>query len=124
MPDPAVMPTPPSTPTAVVTFVRFATPGPPLDPAALRALLERTAPAYREIPGLRRKSFLSAPGVGGGLYEWESRDHAERWFTPAWRGRMLSMYGAVPQVEWFEVPCLVDNERGTIELQVPPAEGR
>jgi hypothetical protein len=101
---------------AVVTVVRFAVPGPPPAPARLRELLERTAPRYRSVPGLLRKLFLGAEGSGGGCYEWRSRADAEAWFDARWHAQMRAAYGVEPQVEWFDVACVVDNVRGTIEL--------
>lgn len=100
---------------AVITVVRFATRGPALAAGELRALLERTAPPYRAVPGLLRKWFLSADGVGGGLYEWRSRADAEAWFTKEWRDRMGATYGVEPSVEWFDSPCVVDNVSGLID---------
>jgi len=105
-------------PPPCITLVRFPAPGPALEPAALRELLERTAPRYRAVPGLRRKLFLSGEGTGGGLYEWRSRADAERWFTPQWRAQMRAGYGVEPTLEWFEAPCTVDNRDGTIHLSV------
>lgn len=101
---------------AVITLVRFATRGPALPADALRSLLERTAPAYRDVPGLLRKWFLSADGVGGGLYEWRSRRDAESWFSEAWRARMQAAYGVEPSLEWFDSPCVVDNVAGQIDF--------
>ena len=100
----------------VMTLVRFATPGPAPDGAALRALLERTAPVYRSVPGLLRKWFLSAEGVGGGCYEWRSRADAETWFDDAWRSRMRAAYGVEPSIEGFDAPGVVDNLSGQIEF--------
>lgn len=104
---------------AVITLVCFAVPGPPLTPAALRALLDQTAPRYRTVPGLLRKAFLGAEGLGGGLYEWRSRADAAAWFDAAWHERMRATYGVEPRLEWFDVPCLVDNLRGRIDVRLP-----
>jgi hypothetical protein len=102
----------------VITLVRFAVAGPGLAPAALQALFERTAPRYRTIPGLVRKHFLSAPGVGGGCYEWRSRAAAEAWFDAAWHAQMRTAYGVEPQIDWYEAPCVVDNVAGSIDVHV------
>jgi hypothetical protein len=104
----------------VITIVRFPAGGSTLEPAAARALFERTAPAYRAVPGLRRKLFLQGDGVGGGLYEWRSRADAEGWFSPAWHARMRATYGVEPTLEWFEAPCIVDNVRGAISFDAAP----
>ena len=95
---------------------QFPTRGPALAPEALRELFERTAPAYREIPGLLRKVFLSGEGCGGGLYEWRSRADAERWYSPEWWQRMRAGYGVEPTLEWFDAPCIVDNLQGVISV--------
>jgi hypothetical protein len=106
---------------AVVTVVSFAVAGPPPSTAALRELLERTAPRYRAVPGLLRKLYVGADGIGGGVYEWRSRADAEAWFDARWHAQMRAAYGVEPQVEWFDVACVVDNVRGAIELgDLPP----
>jgi hypothetical protein len=108
-------------PPTVATLVSFAVTGPPLSPAALRELLERTAPRYRAVPGLLRKLFLGAPGIGGGFYEWRNRADAEAWFDARWHEQMRAAYGVEPRIEWFEVACVVDNVRGDIaSMETPP----
>jgi hypothetical protein len=99
----------------IITIVRFAAPS-VATPAEQRALIERTAPRYREIPGLRRKWFVSAPGEGGGVYEWRSREDAERWFTPQWLEQMRSRYGVEPRIDWLEGHAVVDNVAGRIDF--------
>ncbi len=101
--------------TLVITIVRFATSS-TLTPAEARSLIERTAPRYREVPGLLRKWFVSAPGEGGGVYEWRSRDDAERWFTPRWFEAMRAQYGSEPRIDWLEGHALVDNVVGRIDF--------
>jgi hypothetical protein len=98
-----------------LALVGFAVAG-DLPAAQRRELLERTSPAYRQIAGLRRKHFLSAPGEGGGLYEFDDRAIAERYFDAAWRARMQSLYGVSPSVELFDAPCVVDNVAGSVEF--------
>ncbi len=102
-------------PRPTLALVRFAVGG-DLPAAERRALLERTSPAYRLIAGLRRKHFISRPGEGGGLYEFEDRGIAESYFSPAWFARMHGLYGVTPTVEYFDAPCLVDNVLGRVEF--------
>lgn len=91
----------------IIAIVTFPTPAEaPEDP---RSLLEATAPAYREVPGLERKYFVGNARVAGGIYQWRDRDSAERFYDDSWRQRMTERYGAVPSVELFAAPCLVDN---------------
>ena len=74
-----------------------------------RALLEATAPAYRDIAGLERKYFIGNERAAGGLYQWRDRESALRYYDDAWRQRMADRYGVAPTVELFRAPCLVDN---------------
>jgi hypothetical protein len=98
----------------ILTVVRFPTSA-ELDAQQTRDLIARTAPRYHDVPGLRRKWFVAAPGEGGGIYEWSSRAAAEAWFDAAWRERMRAAYGAEPSIDWFESHALVDNVAGRIE---------
>jgi hypothetical protein len=91
----------------VVVIVTFPNPGSP--PEGSRALLEATAPAYREVPGLRRKYFIGNPETAGGIYEWIDRMSADVYFDAQWRSTMLQRYGVKPEVTYFDAPCLVDN---------------
>ena len=91
----------------IVTFPAASTADP-------RALLEAAAPAYRSVPGLRRKYFIGNDEEAGGVYEWEDRASAERFFDADWRTRMEQRYGAVPALRMFELPCLVDNLAGEV----------
>lgn len=99
----------------IITIVRFPASA-KITPAEAHALIERTGPAYRQIEGLRRKWFVSAPGEGGGVYEWRSREDAERWFTPQWFERMRSAYGAEPRIDWLVVHAVVDNVAERIDF--------
>jgi hypothetical protein len=100
----------------VLTVVRFPVSEPALSAAERRELFERTAARYRTIKGLRRKYFLSGAGIGGGAYEWNSRADAERWFNADWFADMQSRYGVAPTIDWFDVPCLVDNDAERITI--------
>jgi hypothetical protein len=99
-----------------LSLVRFARApnAPPLTAGDTRALLQRTSPRYRTIPGLIRKYFVGNEQGGGGLYEWSSREAADAWFTPQWFEEMTRLYGTRPQLEYWQVTCLVDNQRGEI----------
>ena len=76
-----------------------------------------TAPKYREAPGLVRKYYLLSDDgtTAGGAYLWESREDAERMYTPQWREHISRTYGAEPEVRYFETPVVVDNAIGEIE---------
>lgn len=89
-------------------------PAPPEPPADAAAMLAAAAPPYQAVAGLRRKWFIGDGAEVGGVYEWESREAAERWFGGPWRERMRARYGAVPVVRHFEIAALVDNVAGEV----------
>ena len=81
-----------------------------------KALFERSAPAYREAPGLVRKYYLYGEGpVGGGVYLWKDRTAAETFYSPEWRKGLAERVGAEPEIAYFETPVIVDNVKGAIE---------
>ena len=53
---------------------------------------------------------------GGGIYEWESRAAADAFYNDAWRERLRTVYGAVPQIEFFDVHAVVDNDAHTARI--------
>ena len=100
----------------ISTIVQFKLPS-PISRAKAQEVFMGTAPKYRESAGLIRKYYLLSDdgSTGGGVYLWQSREHAEAWFTPQWREHILRTYDAEPQVQYFETPVVVDNVTGDIE---------
>lgn len=90
----------------VVTIVTFPTPDSVADS---KALINTAAPRYQTIPGLNRKYFIGNKKSVGGVYEWRDRGSAERFFDQTWYQQMTTTYGAQPEVQYFDAPCLVDN---------------
>jgi hypothetical protein len=76
-----------------------------------RAIFLSTAPKYRGVQGLLRKTYvLSQDGATvGGIYLWNSRAEAEAMYTDAWRAFVREKYGTEPIVTYFESPVVVDN---------------
>ncbi len=101
----------------ITTFVQFALPR-PLSREKAREAFSKSAQNYREIPGLVRKYYVLSPdgGTAGGMYLWQSRDHAERFYTEEWSGAIAGKYGAAPSVTYFECPVVVDNVVGEITV--------
>jgi hypothetical protein len=83
------------------------------------ALFRKSAPLYRDKPGLVRKYYLyRAEGgtvTGGGVYLWRSRAEAEQTYDAAWRKMIAERYGNEPRIGYFETPVIVDNATGAIE---------
>ncbi|MGY4477139.1 monooxygenase [Bradyrhizobium sp. USDA 3364] len=76
-----------------------------------RDIFLSTAPIYRGVQGLFRKTYLlSEDGMtAGGIYFWSSRAEADALYTDAWRAHVREKYGADPTVTYFESPVVVDN---------------
>jgi hypothetical protein len=83
----------------------------PITREEARSIFLSTAPKYRGVQGLFRKTYvLSQDGLtAGGVYLWNSRQEAEAMYTEAWRSFVQEKYGTDPIVTWFESPVVVDN---------------
>jgi hypothetical protein len=93
----------------ITAVVRFRLPqGTTRDDA--KAMFEKSAPNYRGVPGLVRKYYLYGDDrIGGGVYLWDSRDAAERFYSEAWRSTIAQRYGVQPEILFYETPVIVDN---------------
>ena len=82
----------------------------------IAATFRATAPKYQGVPRLLRKNYwLSEDGRrAGGIYLWETRDDADRLYTPEWKGFVASKYGVAPVIEYLHSPVMVDNREGKI----------
>ena len=80
------------------------------------ANFEKTAPSWRANPDLIRKNYLLDAGnrIGGGVYLWKERAHAEKWHGPEFRKRVTEIYGSEPKSQFFDTPIVVDNAAGAI----------
>jgi hypothetical protein len=76
-----------------------------------RGIFLSTAPKYRGVPGLLRKTYvLSQDGLtAGGVYLWNSKAEADALYTEAWRTFVRDKYGTEPTLTYFESPVVVDN---------------
>jgi len=92
----------------IIASVRFPLrPGTSLEQAT--KAFEASSAKYRDVPGLITKYYVFGNGKGGGIYLWESRQAAERLYTPEWKAMITERYGAAPEIEWLENPVTVDN---------------
>ncbi len=103
----------------IVAIVRYRLPA-HIDYAACRAHFLKIAPGFREPPGLFSKRFIwSETGTAGGVYEWATREDAERFYSGPWRAGIVERYGMEPEIQFFEVFALTDNRLGTV-TEFPP----
>jgi len=100
---------------AIVTFPAAAD----LDNRALRHLLETAGADYINVPGLRRKYFLSGDGLGGGVYEWDCRASADAFYDDAWFATMRERSGATPDVRFFDSPAIADGIEHRLDIFLP-----
>ncbi|GAB4370653.1 MAG: YdhR family protein [Elainellaceae cyanobacterium] len=72
------------------------------------------APMFHEVPGLVRKYFLlSEDGqTAGGVYLWQSREDADRFYTEHFKLSIREKFDADPAIAYFESPVVVESWRG------------
>jgi len=98
----------------ITAVVRYTLP-PSIDRDGCRAHYAKIAPGFREVPGLISKHFIwNETGYAGGVYQWQSRQAAEAFYSGPWRQGIVERYGVEPQIEYFEVFCITDNAHNTV----------
>jgi putative monooxygenase ydhR len=72
------------------------------------------APSFMEIPGFLRKQFICMKegGVAGGVYMWETREAAEKFYNGPWMKGIRERYGSEPRISYFETVALADKASG------------
>jgi len=75
-----------------------------------------TIPRWRANRELVRKHYLlSEDGQEcAGLYLWPTRAAAEAAHDAAWRAGVAQRTGAAPEIRYFALQMLLDNEAGTV----------
>jgi len=75
--------------------------------AECRAHFSAIAPQFVEIPGFLRKQFICAQDgrVAGGVYMWQDRAAAERFYNGPWRDGLVERYGSAPQIPILRDRC-------------------
>ncbi len=78
--------------------------------------IQGTATRYTHVEGLVRKHYVARePNICGGVYIWESREHAEAAHgDPSWLKLIKDGYKTVPRVSYYDVRLIVDNVSGRI----------
>tara|TARA_R110002049_G_scaffold144478_3_gene306745 strand:- start:11035 stop:11349 length:315 start_codon:yes stop_codon:yes gene_type:complete len=99
----------------ITAFVQFKLPQ-PISRAQARDIFSGTASKYSDVSGLIRKYYILSPDgeTAGGVYLWNSQADAEQLFTGEWRQFIFDKYGALPTVNYFDCPVVVDNLAGQI----------
>lgn len=94
----------------ITAIVRFGLPR-PISRDQARELFSASAMRYRDVPGLLNKTYLlSEDGASvGGVYLWRTRQDAVAFFDADWYTSIHDRYDAVPFIEYFSSPVVVDN---------------
>lgn len=70
---------------------------------------------WRANPDLLRKHFVkNDAGKVAGVYIWPDRAAAERAHDAAWVARFRERTGVEPEISYFDLFMLIDNEAGTV----------
>ncbi len=95
----------------IVAVVTFRYPPEAFDADRFMAAARERRGFYEGLAGLREKIYWVAPerAEAGGIYLWESREAAERVYSPEWRARAADAFGASPEVRYAEVTDLIVN---------------
>ena len=79
-------------------------------------MFAKTAQRYFGVPGLVRKYFgysddrLSVVGT----YLWESKAHADAFYSPEWIAGVKSRWGSMPAKTEWQVPQVVEGAEGRV----------
>ena len=104
----------------ITAIVRYTLP-PEIDRDACLAHFEKISPGFRDVPGLISKHFIwSERGVGGGVYQWHTLEDANAFYGGPWRDGIIERYGQEPEIEFFDVFCITDNDRGDVRVLGEP----
>lgn len=100
----------------ITAIVRYRLPS-TIDYHACLAHFTKIAPGFKTPTGLLSKHFIwSETGVVGGVYQWETLENAKAFYSGPWRQGIIERYGMSPDIEYFTVFCITDNERGTVRI--------
>ena len=82
---------------------------------------EKIAPDFRNVKGLVSKHFIYGDhGVAGGVYQWETLEDAQAFYSGPWLQGIIDRYGVEPEVEHFTVFCITDNEKHEVRVLEQP----
>jgi len=98
----------------IIALVNFPLPS-SMSLAEYKAKMMQTVPRYREMPALLRKNYIydGERHLGGAVYVFETKAHAEACFSDEFIKRVTAGYGN-PEIRYFETPILIDNQAKTV----------
>lgn len=108
----------------ITAIVRYKLP-PSIDYNACLAHFTKIAPGFKEAKGLISKHFIwSESGTAGGVYQWKTLEDAKAFYSGPWLKGIVDRYGMKPEIEYFTVFAVTDNEKGTVTVHELPRPQR
>ena len=88
------------------------------DELNLKTLKEKfieTSVLYVDVEGLLRKNYIAdiEKGFAGGVYTFAKIENAKEWFSED-RIQCITERYSKPEIEYYESPVIVDNEKNKI----------
>ncbi len=67
--------------------------------------MKKSIPQYQSIPGLNQKLFCLTENKAliGGIYFWNTKQDAEKWFNKEWFDRTEKKYGEKGNVHYYQI---------------------
>ncbi len=69
-----------------------------------------TIEKFSKVDGLLKKYFLNGEAGGGGVYIWESKEAADKWYTKAWEEANVKRFGVKPILTCYDNYVFLDNQ--------------
>jgi hypothetical protein len=81
------------------------------DRARVIGVAENARGMFEGMAGLRFKFFTfdEKHHVATNFYVWDSKDAAQRFFSPELTERVTDLYGVAPTIDFVEIAQIVDN---------------
>lgn len=99
-----------------IALVRF-TPKVKMSQEQYKAFLLKMMPLFQNAQGLNHKHFTATESGSVGVYEWQSKEHAEAFYNEAWRAQMDAVATDI-SVELLPVRAELDNVKGSVDYFV------
>jgi heme-degrading monooxygenase HmoA len=89
---------------------------PHLTEPAIREQFGAVAGNYLDVPGLIRKYFGFTEDATQviGIYLWESKEDADRFYSPDWTAGVTERWGATPRRDEWIVPVVAETTTGEV----------
>jgi len=83
-----------------------------------RYLREESMPRFRQVEGLRQKTWISNPATGswGAMYLFETKEQADDLVAHIGGGQVVKLTGLQPRVQQFDVEAVIEGHHTGTDL--------